>query len=38
MKIRISKENLLKSIQIVSRAIPGKTTMSIMQCIMINAA
>ena len=38
MKIRISKENLLKSIQIVSRAIPGKTTMSIMQCIMINAS
>lgn len=38
MKIRISKENLMKSIQIVSRAVPGKTTMSILQCIMIHAA
>ena len=38
MKIRISKENLMKAIQIVSRAVPGKTTMSILQCIMINAS
>ena len=38
MKIRISKENLMKSIQIVSRAVPGKTTMSILQCILINAS
>ena len=38
MKIRIAKENLLKAIQIVSRAVPGKTTMSILQCIMINAS
>lgn len=37
MKIRISRDNLLKAIQIVSRAVPSKTTMSIMQCIMINA-
>ena len=38
MKIRISKDNLMKAIQIVSRAVPGKTTMSILQCIMINAS
>ena len=38
MKIRISKENLMKAIQIVSRAVPSKTTMSILQCIMINAS
>lgn len=38
MKIRISKENLVRAVQIVSRAVPGKTTMSILQCIMINAA
>lgn len=38
MKIRIAKDNLLKAIQIVSRAVPGKTTMSILQCIMINAS
>lgn len=38
MKIRIEKENLVKAIQIVSRAVPGKTTMSILQCIMINAS
>ena len=28
----------MKAIQIVSRAVPGKTTMSILQCIMINAS
>lgn len=38
MKIRIFKDNLMKAIQIVSRAVPGKTTMSILQCIMINAS
>ncbi|MDO5131636.1 MAG: DNA polymerase III subunit beta [Eubacteriales bacterium] len=38
MRIRISRENLLKSINIVARAVSGKTTMSIMQCIMINAS
>ena len=38
MIIRISKENLMKAIQIVSRAVPSKTTMSILQCIMINAS
>ena len=38
MKIRIAKDNLLKAIQIVSRAVPSKTTMSILQCIMINAS
>ena len=38
MKIRISKENLMKAIQIVSRAVSGKTTMSILQCILINAS
>lgn len=38
MKIRIAKDNLLRAIQIVSRAVPSKTTMSILQCIMINAS
>ena len=38
MKIRIFKDNLMKAIQIVSRAVPSKTTMSILQCIMINAS
>lgn len=38
MKIRISKDILVKSIGIVSRAVAGKTTMSIMQCIMIDAS
>lgn len=37
MKIRIPKENLIKAINIVIRAIPGKTTMAILQCILINA-
>ena len=37
MKIRISRDDLIKAVQIVSRAVPNKTTMSIMQCIMINA-
>ena len=37
MKIRIPKENLIKAINIVIRAIPGKTTMNILQCILINA-
>ena len=38
MKIRISKDELIKSINIVSRAVAGKTTMSILQCILIDAS
>lgn len=37
MKIVISKSALLSSINIVSKAVPNKTTMSILECIMIDA-
>ena len=37
MKLTISKNNLLNSINIVSKAVPNKTTMSILECIMIDA-
>ena len=37
MKLRISKNNLLNSINIVSKAVPNRTTMSILECIMIDA-
>ena len=38
MKLVCSKSNLLNGVQIVSKAVPGKTTMSILQCILINAS
>lgn len=38
MKLVCSKSNLLNGVRIVSKAIPGKTTMSILQCILINAS
>ena len=38
MKLRISKTNLLNSINIVSKAVPNKTTMSILECIMVDAS
>lgn len=38
MKLVCSKLNLLNGVRIVSKAIPGKTTMSILQCILINAS
>ena len=37
MKLVCSKSNLLNAVNIVSKAVPSKTTMSILQCILINA-
>ena len=37
MKIICSKANLLNGVQIVSKAVPNKTTMSILECILIDA-
>ncbi len=37
MKFVCTKENLLKSINIVSRAVPVRTTMDILKCILIQA-
>ena len=37
MKLVCSKLNLLNGVNIVSKAVPSKTTMSILQCIMIDA-
>lgn len=38
MKLVCSKANLLNGVQIVSRAVPNKTTMSILECILIDAS
>ena len=37
MKIKCTKSNLLNGVQIVYKAVPSKTTMSILECILINA-
>lgn len=37
MKLVCSKINLLTGVQIVSKAVPSKTTMSILECILIDA-
>ncbi len=37
MKIICSKTNLLNGVNIVSKAVPSKTTMSILECILIDA-
>ncbi len=37
MKIVCSKSNLVKSVGIVSKAVPSKTTMPILECILIDA-
>ncbi|MBR5317832.1 MAG: DNA polymerase III subunit beta [Lachnospiraceae bacterium] len=37
MKIRCSKSNLVKGVSIVSKAVPSKTTMPILECILIDA-
>lgn len=37
MKLVCSRTNLLNGVQTVSKAVPGKTTMSILQCILIDA-
>ena len=38
MKLICSKANLLKGVNIVSKAVPSKTTMSILECILIDAS
>ena len=38
MKLVCSKANLLNGVQIVSKAVPNKTTMSILECILIDAS
>ena len=38
MKLQIAKASLLEGIQIVSRAVPSKTTMPILECILIDAS
>jgi len=37
MKFTCSKSNLLSGLQIVSKAVPNKTTMSILECILVDA-
>ena len=37
MKFTCSKSNLLYGLQIVSKAVPNKTTMSILECILVDA-
>ncbi len=37
MKLVCKKANLLNGVQIVSKAVPGKTTMPILECILIDA-
>lgn len=37
MKIRCSKANLLSGVQVVSKAVPNKTTMPILECILVDA-
>ncbi len=38
MKLRCSKSSLLTGLQIVSKAVPNKTTMSILECILVDAS
>lgn len=38
MKLICSKANLVKSVSIVMKAVPSKTTMPILECILINAS
>ncbi len=38
MKLKIEKNTLIAGVNIVSRAIPGKTTMPILQCILVDAS
>ena len=38
MKLLCSKSNLLKGVNIVSKAVPSKTTMPILECILIDAS
>ena len=36
MKMICSKSNLLNGLQVVSKAVPSKTTMSILECILVD--
>lgn len=38
MKIKCRKQNLLNGLRTVSRAVPSKTTMSILQCILVDCS
>mgnify|MGYP002624837108 CR=1 FL=1 len=38
MKLIFSKANLLNGVQIVSKAVPNRTTMSILECILVDAS
>ena len=38
MKFTCLKENLLKGVNIVSKAVPVKSTMAVMECILIDAS
>lgn len=38
MKLQIEKNNLIAAVNIASRAVPSKTTMSILECILIDAS
>ena len=38
MKLIFRKESLMNGINIVSKAIPSKTTMNILECVLINAS
>ena len=38
MKLVCSKSDLLNGVQIVSKAVPSKTTMSILECILVDAS
>lgn len=38
MKLRCSKQDLVKGVNIVSKAVPNKTTMAILECILIDAS
>mgnify|MGYP000237779740 CR=1 FL=1 len=38
MKIICSKANLVKGVSIVSKAVPSRTTMPILECILIDAS
>ena len=38
MKLQINKTNLIAAVNIAAKAVPSKTTMSILQCILIDAS
>lgn len=38
MKIKVSKTNLLNGVNTVSKAVPSKTTMTILECILVDAS